>query len=236
MKKVIMGALLLSFSASYAQNYTPGGYQSNFSSTYSVNSLGGDHAVFGVKSENSGRALKYDEIIGSPYYTTEFQTAKVVENFDKVPVRYNSYKDEVEFQKEGKPLVLPKEDTYSRIEIASPKSTLVLVKTNDDLDGYFFELVNGKNKLYKKVKTKFNDAVPAANSYASDKAAFFKNLDPVYYIQTAEYGFIKKPKKLKDILDFFPAKKEAIETYAKSNDIKFNKEENLVKLVSFLNE
>ena len=235
MRKVIISAFLVASSITYAQSLTPGSYQSSYSNTLSVNSLGGDHAVFGVKSENSGRALKYDEVIGSPYYTTEFHSAKVAENFDKVPVRYNSYKDEIEFQKEGKPLVLPKEDVYSRVEISSPKSTLVLVKTNDDLDGYFFELVNGKNKLYKKVKTKFNDAIPAANSYASDKAAFFKNLDPVYYIQT-EHGFIKKPKKLKEILEFFPAKKEAIETYAKSNDIKFNKEENLVKLVTFLNE
>ncbi|MFZ4930937.1 hypothetical protein [Chryseobacterium sp. Mn2064] len=236
MRKLVIGILLMSFGVTYAQNLTQDAFRPSYSSTLSVNNLGGDHAVFGVKSENTGRGLKYEEITGSPYYTTEFQSAKVAENFDKVPVRYNSYKDEVEFQKEGKPMVLPKESAYSRIEIASPKNTLVLVKTNDDLDGYFFELVNGKNKLYKKVKTKFNDAVPAANSYASDKAAFFKNLDPVYYIQTAEYGFIKKPKKLKDILEFFPSKKEAIETYAKSNDIKFNKEENLVKLVAFLNE
>ncbi|MGN7865098.1 hypothetical protein [Chryseobacterium sp.] len=234
MRKVIMGALLVSFTITYAQNLTPGGYQASYSSTLSVNSLGGDHAVFGVKSENSGRALKYDEIIGSPYYSTEFHSAKVAENFDKIPVRYNSYKDEIEFQKDGKPWVLPKEEQYSRIEVASPKNTIVLLQTNDELNGYFFEIANGQNKLYKKVKTKFNDAVPASNSYASDKAAFFKTLDPVYYIKT-EKGFIKKPRKLKDIVELFPAKKESLETFVKSNNIKFNKEEDLIKLVSFMN-
>ncbi|UKB84494.1 hypothetical protein LF887_02235 [Chryseobacterium sp. MEBOG06] len=234
MRKVIICALSAAFGIINAQNLTPGSYQPNYSSTLSVNSLGGDHAVFGVKSENSGRALKYDEIIGSPYYNTEFFMAKVAENFDKVPVRYNSYTDEIEFQKEGKPLVLPKEDQYARIEIASPKNTLVFLQTNDELSGYFFEIVNGKNKLYKKVKTKFNDAVPAANSYASDKAAFFKALDPVYYIRT-EQGFIKKPKKIKDILEVFPGKKETVETFIKSNNIKLNKEEDLIKVVAFLN-
>ena len=234
MRKVIIGAFLVASSIIYAQNLTPGSYQSAYSSTLSVNSLGGDHAVFGVKSENSGRSLKYDEVAGSPYYSAEFHSAKVAENFDKVPVRYNSYKDEIEFQKEGKPWVLPKEEQYSRIEVSSPKNTLVLLQTNDELSGYFFEITSGQNKLYKKVKTKFNDAVPAANSYATDKAAFFKTLDPVYYIKT-EKGFIKKPKKLKDILELYPAKKESFEIFVKSNNIKFNKEEDLIKLVNFMN-
>ncbi len=234
MRKVIMSTLLVASGIAYAQDFTPNSYSSSYSSTLSINNLGGDHAVFGVKSENSGRALKYDEISGSPYYSVEFHSAKVAENFDKVPVRYNSYKDEVEFQKEGKPLVLPKEEPFSRIEISSPKSTMVLLQTNDELSGYFFEIVNGKNKLYKKVKTKFNDAVPATNSYASDKAAFFKTLDPVYYIKT-EKGFIKKPKKLKDILEVLPDKKESLEAFFKSNNIKLNKEEDLIKVVNFLN-
>lgn len=234
MRKVIIGALLVASCSIYSQNLTQASYRPSYSNTLSINSLGGDHAVFGVKSENSGRSLKYDEVAGSPYYSAEFHSAKVAENFDKVPVRYNSYKDEIEFQKEGKPWVLPKEEQYSRIEVSSPKNTLVLLQTNDELSGYFFEITSGQNKLYKKVKTKFNDAVPAANSYATDKAAFFKTLDPVYYIKT-EKGFIKKPKKLKDILELYPAKKESFETFVKSNNIKFNKEEDLIKLVNFMN-
>ncbi|SIT25782.1 hypothetical protein SAMN05421786_11585 [Chryseobacterium ureilyticum] len=236
MRKVIIGALLVSFSLSYGQSALPGGNTgASYSSTLSIGSLGGDHPVFGVKSENAGRALRYEDIIGSPYHTTEFHLAKVADNYDKVTVRYNSYTDEVEYQKDGKPLVLPKEEQFSRIEIASPKSTMVLLETKDELSGYFFELVNGNNKLYKKVKTKFNDAVPAANSYASDKAAFFKTLDPVYYIKTPN-GFIRKPKKDKDIFAFFPDKKEQIQQFLKTNSIKLNKEEDLVKLVNFLNQ
>lgn len=235
MKKVIISTLLVSFSISYAQNLTPGNYQASYSSTLSVNDLGGDHAVFRVNSENSGRSLTYDEIIGSPYHTTDFHLAKIADNYEKAPVRYNSYLDEIEFQKDGKPLVLPKEEKFSRIEIVSPKSTIVLKETKDELSGYFFELVNGSNKLYKKVRTKFNDVVPAANSYASDKAAFFRTLDPVYYIQTTK-GLIRKTKKEKDILLFFPDKKDSIEAFFKSNSIKLNKEEDLIKLVNFLNQ
>lgn len=237
MKNIFLSAFLaLSFNTINAQNHTPSSYQSSYSSTYSVNSLGGDHAVFGVKSENAGKSLKYDEIVGSPYFDANFAPAKVAENYEKTSVRYNSYTDEVEFQKDGKPLTLPKDAKFSRIEIASPKkATLALLETKDDLSGYFFELVNGKNSLYKKIKTKFIDMVPAQNSYATDRPASFKTLEPIYYIKT-EKGFIKKAKNLKDLTEQFPDKKEAIEGFVKSNKIKFNNEADLIKLVTFLNQ
>jgi hypothetical protein len=53
-------------------------------------------------------------------------------------------------------------------------------------------MVNGKN-INKKIKTKFTDVVPAANSYASERPANFRTLTAVYYIKN-EKRFIKKPK------------------------------------------
>ncbi|WP_114820009.1 hypothetical protein [Chryseobacterium sp. KLBC 52] len=204
--------------------------------TIGLTSGGGTREVFfKIKSEGAGRALNYDEIIGSPYLSKSFNIAQVANDYEKAPVRYNTFNDEIEFQKNGTTLALPKEEKFSRIEIFSPKMTLVRLDTQDDLSGYFFELVKDKTGLYKKIKTKFIDAVPAANSYATDRPASFKTLDPVYYIKT-ESGYIKKPKKIKDIAEAFPAKKDEIEKFAKSNNIKINKEEDLIKLVKFLNQ
>lgn len=204
--------------------------------TIGLNSAGGTREVFfKIKSEGAGRALNYDEIIGSPYLNKNFSIAKVANDYENAPVRYNTFTEEIEFQKNGTTLALPKEEKFSRIEIFSPKTTLVHLDTQDDLSGYFFELVNDKTGLYKKIKTKFIDAVPAANSYATDRPASFKTLDPVYYIKT-ESGYIKKPKKVREITDAFPAKKDDIEKFVKSNNIKINKEEDLIKLVKFLNQ
>lgn len=225
MKKITLIALLGISSFLFSQANTIG-----------LNSAGGTREVFfKIKSEGAGRALNYDEIIGSPYLNKNFSIAKVANDYENAPVRYNTFTEEIEFQKNGTTLALPKEEKFSRIEIFSPKTTLVRLDTQDDLSGYFFELVNGKTGLYKKIKTKFIDAVPAANSYASDRPASFKTLDPVYYIKT-ESGYIKKPKKVKDITEAFPAKKEEIENFTKSNNIKINKEEDLIKLVKFLNQ
>lgn len=199
------------------------------------NQMFGDNATFsGIKS-STGQVLSYDNISGTPYPSKNFASAKIGTSDQQISVRYNSYNDEVEFKKDDQILSLLKKPEYSRIEITSPKQTLVLLETSDDLSGYFFEIIDGKNSLYKKIKTKFFDAVPAANSYASDKSATFKTLDPVYYIKT-EKGFIKKPKNQKEISDQFPDKKEALNTFFKSNKIKFDREEDLIKLVNFLNQ
>ncbi|UKB84324.1 hypothetical protein LF887_01330 [Chryseobacterium sp. MEBOG06] len=225
MKKTILTTLILAgLNFSFGQQ------------TLSINGATGAQSVFdGIKS-TTGKTLKYDEIPGaSPYLTKEFSNAKVAANYEQVPVRYNSYSDEVEFKKNNEIQVLPKTADFSRIEISSPKQTIVLLQTSDDLSGYFLELVNGKNSLYKKVKTKFTDLVPAANSYASDRPANFRALDPAYYIKT-DKGFIKKPRNQKEIIEQFPDKKEALNTFFKSNKIKFDKDEDLIKLVTFLNQ
>lgn len=224
MKKIIVSILLLTnISFVLAQQ------------TLSVNQVLGDHSVFDGFKSPSGKALKYEEISGTPYLTKNFSNAKIADSYEQVPVRYNGYSDEVEFQKNGQISVIPKDPKFSRIEVLSPKQAIILLNTSDDLSGYFFEVVNDKNALYKKIKTKFTDAVPAANSYTSDKPASFRTLDPVYYIKT-DTGFIKKPKNQKDIIAQFPDKKESLNTFFKSNKIKFDKEEDLIKLVNFLNQ
>ncbi|MGL6126490.1 hypothetical protein [Chryseobacterium artocarpi] len=224
MKKTIITTFVLAgINFSFAQN------------TLSVNGATGTQSVFdGIKS-TTGKTFKYEEIAGSPYYTKDFTMAKIADNYEQVPVRYNSYSDEIEFKKNNEVQVLPKNAEFSRIEVSSPKQTIVLLETLDELSGYFFELVNGKNSLYKKVKTKFTDVVPAANGYASEKPANFRNLDPVYYIKT-EKGFIKKPRNQKEIIAEFPDKKDALTAFFKSNKIKFDKDEDLTKLVTFLNQ
>jgi hypothetical protein len=223
MKKTIIIIPLLVFNLAFAQQ------------TLSVNHVTGDQSVFaGIKS-TTGKSLTYDEIKGSPYLDKAFYKAKVANDYEEVPVRYNSYKDEIEFQKEGKTLVLPKESKFSRIEIKSPKQTFILFENKDDLGGYSIELVNGKNSLYKKIKTVFKDFVPAANSYASDTPASFKTQDPIYFIKK-EDGSIKKLKNQKETLEQFPDKKEVLSTFFKSNKIKFDRDEDLIKLTNFINQ
>lgn len=227
MKKISSSILFLLFVSMNAQ--------ANFS--LSTNAwLPSDNAIFNkVNSPNAGKTLSYSDILGTPYYGKGYSVAKFSGTDETAPAKYNMYNDEIEFTKEDKPYILPKNDSFSKITFLNTNEILVRLETGDELSGYFFELVDGKNSLYKKVKSKFIDAVPATNSYASDRSASFKTLEPVYYINT-EGGFIKKPKNQKEIIEKFPAKKDALTVFFKENKIKFDKEEDLKKLVLFLNK
>lgn len=228
MKKIILSALLISSISVMSQQ------------AFSLPSNNGaflpmENWMLNRVNSNSGKSLTYDDIKGTPYYGKGYSVAKFSGSSETAPARYNSYLDQVEFTKEDKVFVLPKNDAFSRIVFDNSKEVLVNLNTDDDLSGYFFELVDGENLLYKKVKTKFVDVVPASNSYASDRPATFKSLDPVYYIKTKN-GFIKNPKNQKEIIANFPDKKESLNTFFKENKIKFDKEEDLKKLVTFFNK
>lgn len=194
------------------------------------------YEFFPTKSVTSnGKTLTYDDIMGTPYANKDFKMAKLADNYEAAPVRYNSYKDEIEFKKGENIQIVPKQKEFSKIIIKEPLQTIVNLETNDNLQGYFFELVPGKIALYKKERTVFKDEAPAINSYASAKPAEFIKQDPVYYI-SINNTFIKKPKNQKEIIEALPNLKDQINTYFKSNKIKFNKEEDLIKLVNFLNQ
>ncbi len=187
-----------------------------------------------INSKSSGRTIKYDEIKGSPYVKLTFTLAKFGDNYENAPARYNSYTDEIEYQKNGEIYLLPKKTDIKKIQFINTKDILTNLETNDEFSGYFFEIVDGKYSLYKKIKTKFIDIVPARNSYDTDKPAEFRTFAPLYYIKT-ENGFIKGPKNQKQVLNAISDKKDSLEKFFKENKIKFDQEEDLKKLVLFLN-
>lgn len=207
--------------------------------SYSGGQLSTGSTLFKVDSPSSKRGLSYDEIQGTPYLDKTFSQARFIiadkDNIETAPARYNTYSDNIEFKRGDEVLALLSDNPFIRIEFPDTNQALVKISIADDLKGYFFEIVRGKNSLYKKVKTKFNDFVPAANSYAMDRPANFNILNPTYYIKT-EKGFIKHPNNKKEIIEQLPEKKETLNIFFKENKIRFDKEEDLKKLVIFLNK
>lgn len=227
MRKIIISILLVSFIPLSAQQMTTLSYDGSRLLNH----------TFYQNGDSNSKGISYDDIQGTPYYDKTFSPAKfiVADRAETAVARYNMYFDEVEFKKDEETYSLVPNSPFTRIEFTRTKETLVKLDTGDDLKGYFFELVNGKNSLYKKMKTEFKNAFTARNSYESDRPASFNAMDPVYYIKT-ESGYIKKPRKLTEITDAFPGKKDDIEKFAKTNNIKLNKEQDLIKLVKFLNQ
>ena len=162
--------------------------------------------------------------------------AKVAEKYKNEQVRYNALRDELEFKEDGEILLIPKEERFSRITFVPTKEVLVYAQIDTDAPvGYYFELAKGKVSLYKKLSIKFSDYQIAESSYKNDEPAAFYQAPPDSYIKDGTRA-LKTPKKEKEILQFFPDKKDALNGFFKQNRIKLDKEADLIKLVNFLNQ
>lgn len=184
---------------------------------------------------NGPKKLNYSEVSGSPYYYKNFVAAKLVSKETIIPIRYNTLNDIVEFLNFQDVYELPKNQDFGSFIFETTKEKLVLIDTFDQYSGYFFEINSGKNKLLKKIITVFKPEVPAPNTLISGTPPKFETLAPLYFIKTQNDQIIKIPRTTKEFLDQYPENREKINDFIKSNKIKLNREDDLIKLVSFLN-
>lgn len=179
--------------------------------------------------------LTYADIRGNAYYNPVFMSAKVENATTLMNVRYNTYTDAIEILNDGSIYVLPKNQKYSKITYANSPVTFVYLDSGE-MKGYYFEVVSGKSRLLKKLKTDFRPEVPAVNSFTSAIPAKFENAKPIYYIENNNNQFIKVPKNTDDLINQFTENKSEIAAFIKSNKLKINKEEDLIRLTQFLNK
>lgn len=184
---------------------------------------------------NGKQKIKYSDIQGIPYYNANFEPARVGDTSASVPIRYNSFLDTVEILVNTDVYEIPREESYPKFIYEKSGAKLVLVNTHDELAGYFFELAPGKNRLLKKVTTKFHDAVPAPNSMIPGTPAHFEALKPAYFIKT-EDAMIRIPKNVKDLPAVFTGRETEVAHFIKTNKIKVTSEPDLIKLNNFLNK
>lgn len=189
-----------------------------------------------IDEVNNGKdKIKYSDIKGIPYYYPNFIPAKVGNASGTIPIRYNSFLDTVEILNNTDVYEIPKTESFPDFTFETTKEKLVLVNTHDDFSGYFFELINGKNRLLKKIITKFYPETPAPNTLVPGTPARFEIQKPIYFIQV-DNNIIKIPKKTAELISSLPSdKKDSVKDFIKTNKIKLTQEPDLIKLVNFLN-
>ena len=184
------------------------------------------------KFNNGPEKIKYSDIKGIPYYYPQFLKAKVGETSTTALIRYNSFLDTVELVDKVNVYQLPKDESSPNFTFEGTKEKLIFVKTEDLYSGYFFEISDGKYRILKKVVTIYIKEVPAPNSMIAATPAVFRPQKPMYFIKTENKFF--KITNSKDLAKYF-AEKE-VEKFISKNKIKLNREEDLIKLGTFLNQ
>ncbi len=183
---------------------------------------------------HSGKANEYEGIEGSPYLTDDFVTgtfhmkdSAVV----KLPIRYNIYADEMQYQSKGINYAVGKPELLQKVILGES----VFVFLPFIAKGGYFELVeSGKCILVQKWLVKFSPAEgPKPIEGISKPAKFTKESDVFYLVTNSTEVF--KVGNLKSVINALQNQKEKVERFIDQEKIKNTKKENLVKIVKYYN-
>jgi hypothetical protein len=191
----------------------------------------------GGKDASRHRQLTYDDISGSPYVHDNFSEGTIISKngnqYEKVPLRYNVYDDQIEFKhKDGLVLFISNPEDYTAIEIDGAKYVyLQLMDGKRKVQGYYVLLEDGEIQLLKKHAVVKKEAEPAKPYKDPVPAAFVPK--PVAYFLLKD-GKIFEISNDKNLLDAC-GNSEKLPAFIKENKLKVRKEEDLKKIVNFSN-
>jgi len=181
---------------------------------------------------------RYVNVKGTPYLSEFFMPATIYPDDDLFFVKYNVVDDEVEVKLSAtRTIILNNSFKKYTIVFKESKEKIVTLDEDGKKDpSYFFEVKKtDKASIYKKKTKNFIQATKATDNYSKDKPARFSKLEEIFYIQLTPEGSVKElPKKKKAFLAMFQNNQNDVKDFIGKNKIKLNKEEDLVKLFTFI--
>lgn len=202
---------------------------------FSQNSAGGlINQVRVLDTRNISSTLNYADVAGSPYYTSDFVKGTVyleTGNYASFPFRYDIFRDEIEFLKEGKVFWLIKKDVKS-VLYGSEKLIVAHAISDTSRIGYFFLKDTGRYNLLVKKSISYYPLVPP-KGYSETVPACFQSEADEYYLQQGKMP-AQQIKNMKDLSIIFNGNQSVL-NFIKREKIKIGKFEDLRKLVYFLN-
>jgi len=188
-----------------------------------------------LAARNAAGGLTYDNIEGSPHYSDGFVKSTVYlkdGNTASLPLRYDLFQDEIEFKRDEKIFWLIKKDV---LFIQYGKDTLFpepYVEAPGRLT-YFFGRERGKYTLYIRRRVNFYPKEPS-RGYAESIPDRFERDQDVYYFKQDGMP-VQEIRNKKTLLGILSENGPALD-YVKKSKIKASKEEDLLKLIKFLND
>ncbi|QFG52357.1 hypothetical protein [Chryseobacterium sp.] len=169
------------------------------------------------------------DVEGTPYYEKNFQPAKLTGTNETLSARYNVYHDNLEFIKDEKIMVVPKEEVYRSFHFMLTDEKIDLIN-----DSYYFHIFQGKNyQAYRKPKIKFQKYKKATSGYVDDTPAKFLKLPDTYYTLISD-KLVELPSNPKAFASLFPARKDEIQKFIKTNNIKLTTDADIKRVMRFI--
>ncbi len=181
--------------------------------------------------------INSDVIEGSPYTNEAFVKGEftTIDNsrYSDLMLRYNVFYDRMEFKLENDSVFFISEPEKIRLLQIENTNYVYLPKTKNN-GGYFELKYDQRIKLL--IKNDIDFLHPTKKeAYLEDKAPRFKRNPDKYYIQTEENSLILISNK-KNLYEAFTQIANELKTYLKKEKINLRKEDDLLKLMVFLND
>jgi hypothetical protein len=176
---------------------------------------------------------EFKELAPKMYISSKYSAANVDNIVETFFLRYNMYRDEMEFSKNNQLLYLKKTKGRS-IVFQYPKVNYKLFELNNELK-YFIVHNDGKNQLLSRQVVTFQEAQPPKNSYVSGKSADFVRNKDLFYIRFDNDNIIEVPGNKKKFYAIFKGNESKIKKYIKSNKLNIKDIEDLKKIVDYSN-
>ena len=191
--------------------------------------------------------LSYDDIEGTPYIDNNTGAANnlplgkfYTPNFEYLETalaRYNAYTDKIE--------VSPLDDGVDYYFLKKEPDFLYVVLKDKKYRAYqhengigYFVIVSDDDKrsctLLKKETVTFRKAKKAESSFVTGTPDSFQRRKDMYYLKL-DATIVEIPRRKKDFYELFGKQKEAIKNYVENYKLKWNDEEDLLKISNYYN-
>lgn len=181
------------------------------------------------------RETNFAGVIGSPFENDEFLNGNVMltnnDEYENVPIKYNIYNDELYFKNTKDEMLLSFVIPVKWFKLAGQTYLNGFPEIDNYTKNTFYGFVAGnKIKLLFKVYKTIAESRPYNSPNVEKKFERYKD----YYILKEGKMYRFKPSK-KDLLNLYVSEGPKIEEYIKKEKINFKKEEDLVKIIDFIN-
>lgn len=195
-------------------------------------------AVFCITVSFAQPSVVPANVKGTPYLDETYVPAEIAfaNNTRTVPVRYNVYRDLMEYQQNGQALVLDPSATIKRVNLGAV--TFVVEKYDADgkvVPGYFALLDTGKVALYSKKGVRFVPARKGAAMDGGDQPAEFRRTPDTFYFKIGN-GNLQEIRSMKSFIAALPDHQEEVNKYVKKEKISARNEQEIRQLVRYYNE
>lgn len=166
------------------------------------------------------------------YHSSAFLKAKL--NFEKISglFRYNMYRDEMEFTRDGKIYYLKKK---AGTEVKFIDSINYGVYKNNNKLNYFKILEEGKVSLLIKESVILIKGKYARSSYEKDKLSKFEREKDKYFISFNHIEAIQIPKSKKKFYKLFQNSSKEMKSYINKNNLNIEDLNDLKKVILYYN-